>query len=231
MQCGSFIVTGATADQQEAWVARLIAKEPNSSEGQQIVASADVLVVKALDGEGSIKIETIRQAQHWLMSTPLNRSEKIMIIPKAQELTEEAQNALLKTLEEPPTQAAIFLCIPHPELLLPTVISRCQEITLSGPSQTDLSTIEITEIEEALKQWSHGGLGEKWQLAAALGKSQVSASEFLDRLQIYLHGKLIEPQGGSKLLAQQLDSVFRASSYLKQNANARLVIENLFLFW
>ncbi|MCR4739407.1 MAG: DNA polymerase III subunit delta' [Lachnospiraceae bacterium] len=61
---------------------------------------------------------------------PYSSDRKIYIIPEAEKMNVQAQNALLKTLEEPPAYTVIILLTDNPQALLPTIISRCTVLTL-----------------------------------------------------------------------------------------------------
>ncbi len=74
---------------------------------------------------GSIKIEQIRELRQKLNLKPFQGTNKATIIYNAQNLTPEAQNSLLKTLEEPPFDTVIILVAPNENLLLATIVSRC----------------------------------------------------------------------------------------------------------
>ena len=75
-----------------------------------------------------IKIEQIRDFI-WKMSLKPSVAEmKVAIVDQAQMMTIEAQNCFLKTLEEPAGQALIVLITAYPHLLLPTIVSRCEQI-------------------------------------------------------------------------------------------------------
>ncbi len=86
--------------------------------------------------EGSIGIESIRQFEHFLsLKVPRDTNfNRIVIIKNAQTLTLEAQNALLKTLEEPPVGTLLILTATHSQALLPTISSRAQLINVKRPS-------------------------------------------------------------------------------------------------
>ena len=75
----------------------------------------------------SIKIAQIRELQSDIIIKP-HSNYKIYVINKAQKMTVESQNALLKTLEEPPEYAIIILITNNKESLLPTIKSRCEII-------------------------------------------------------------------------------------------------------
>lgn len=76
----------------------------------------------------SLGIELARHVIETLAKHPFEGGRSVVILFEAHLATTEAQNALLKLLEEPPRPAAIVLVTEHPERLLPTVRSRCQEV-------------------------------------------------------------------------------------------------------
>src|SRR6185437_10060929 len=80
----------------------------------------------------SIGIEIIKQFQKKIFLKPIKSKEKLVIIEDAQALTPEAQNALLKLLEEPPAHTRIILGTENFDTLLPTIQSRCQIVILEG---------------------------------------------------------------------------------------------------
>lgn len=79
----------------------------------------------------SIKIDQIRQLQKDISLKPYEAKIKIFIINDAEKLTLEASNAFLKILEEPPADSLIILITSKPQLLLPTILSRCQRLKFS----------------------------------------------------------------------------------------------------
>lgn len=78
---------------------------------------------------GSIGIEAIRELKAWAALKPFLSKQKIALIKEAQTLTIEAQNAMLKLLEEPPKRTIIILTVNDQKNLLPTIVSRCQLIS------------------------------------------------------------------------------------------------------
>lgn len=81
--------------------------------------------------ESSIKIEQIREMLSKLLERPIVSNKKIYIIDEAEYMTKEAQNSLLKTLEEPPEFATIILIVENENLLLNTIKSRCTKIVFN----------------------------------------------------------------------------------------------------
>jgi DNA polymerase-3 subunit delta' len=83
----------------------------------------------APDGQ-FIKIEQIRSMQGRLRFRPFEGKNRVIIIQDAQQLREEAGNALLKVLEEPPRDNILLLLALEPQMLLPTLVSRCCQVRL-----------------------------------------------------------------------------------------------------
>ena len=100
----------------------------------------DVIVIEP--GEmGSIKIEQVRDVIARSEFRPFEGRRRVVIIDDADALVPAAQNALLKTLEEPPSASMFVLVSSIPDALLPTVRSRCSRLRF-GP----LSPAEVTEV-------------------------------------------------------------------------------------
>ncbi|OUL22787.1 DNA polymerase III subunit delta' [Nostoc sp. RF31YmG] len=74
-----------------------------------------------------IRLEQIRQITEFLGRPPLEAQKNVVVLEQAETMAEAAANALLKTLEEP-GQATLILIAPSPDLVLPTLVSRCQRI-------------------------------------------------------------------------------------------------------
>lgn len=86
----------------------------------------DVFLATPEKAGGSVKIDDIRAVIKDVGLKPYEAKKKVYIIDEANSLTEEAENALLKTLEEPSVNAALILITENPSDLLPTIRSRCQ---------------------------------------------------------------------------------------------------------
>ena len=103
--------------------------------GTSIDVNPDCISINP-DGN-SIKIAQIRKLQSDIIIKP-HKDYKIYIINQSEKMTMEAQNTLLKTLEEPPRYAIIILITNNKERLLDTVKSRCETIKFTPISQSDL---------------------------------------------------------------------------------------------
>jgi DNA polymerase III subunit delta' len=89
-----------------------------------------------------ISIEQVRELQHAASLAPFEGRCRIFIIDQAERLSLEAANALLKTIEEPPSGVVFILLTSNEEALLPTVVSRCQRL--------ELKPLAAGEVEQAL---------------------------------------------------------------------------------
>lgn len=155
----------------------------------------------------TITIGEIREKIRLLHLVP----KKGLLIENAHNMTVEAQNALLKTLEEPPLDAEIILETPDEDLLLPTIRSRCiVERTKFEKTPTETELPEFASISERL---SH---------AKEKSANRESAKEYVENLLI---------ASESDLNPRRIRSLFRAKKFLKANCNTRMVLENLFLNW
>ena len=101
----------------------------------------DVTVVVRDADRRDIRTEQIREMARWLALRPLMAHRKVALVDGAETLNEHGQNALLKTLEEPPGAAVVILVATRASQLLPTVRSRCQQLRLDPLSDTDLGRV------------------------------------------------------------------------------------------
>ena len=116
-----------------------------------------VNIVRPIDNK-AIPIESIRELQRFMtLKIPAAGGiARIAVIEDAHLLTTEAQNALLKLLEEPPADTAIILTASSTEALLPTIRSRVQVLHMVPPLHEDLKehfiqkNFEVTDIEKAV---------------------------------------------------------------------------------
>jgi DNA polymerase-3 subunit delta' len=114
---------------------------------------------------GIIRIDRIRNLRNYFRYAPAEARYRVMVMDDAHTMNVAAQNALLKTLEEPPIGRLLILVTSKPYLLLPTVRSRCRRVHF-GP----ISFEALTELLEH----DMGIQGEKAQALAAISCGSVS---------------------------------------------------------
>ncbi len=129
----------------------------------------DLLMVEAEEGR-LLRIDQIRTLEHFLRLTPREGERKIVIIEQFHTATTGAANALLKTLEEPPSYGYLLLTADEAEHLLPTILSRVRQVPLRP---LPLPVVEAALVERGiaaeeaarLARLSAGRMG--WAMRAA----------------------------------------------------------------
>lgn len=85
-----------------------------------------------------ISIEDMRDALHLLEKTPAFGGWRVVIVDAADDLNANSANALLKTLEEPPSKTMFLLVCHQPQKMLPTIRSRCRKLAFAPLGESDL---------------------------------------------------------------------------------------------
>ncbi len=91
----------------------------------------DLAVIQAEHIGGTLKVDQVRELQHDLSLAPYLASYRVAILLRFEEANPSAANALLKTLEEPPSKVVLVLTAETSEQLLPTIVSRCEVLRLA----------------------------------------------------------------------------------------------------
>lgn len=131
----------------------------------------DVLFIQPND-KGNIKIEPVREAIERSGYRPFEGRRRVTIIDSADGLERSAQNALLKVLEEPPPGSAFILVTALPDLLLPTVRSRCPQLRFRPLEPAEVAALLMrrgrSEVEaHAVAALANGSIGQALEAAAA----------------------------------------------------------------
>ncbi|MDD2510547.1 MAG: DNA polymerase III subunit [Syntrophomonas sp.] len=120
----------------------------------------DLMVLEKEEGRSVITKEQISQKlEPWLGLKPYRASRRVAIIRDSQLMSNEAGNALLKTLEEPPDYAVIIL-VADDQNLLPTVVSRCQLVRFNLLADKEIEKILHDQEVEPLKVTQAASLGQ-----------------------------------------------------------------------
>lgn len=112
-----------------------------------LMQQADLHIVTAETDGGMIKVDQIRDLQRSLILTPYEAKYRIALLLNFQRANANAQNALLKTLEEAPRKVILLLTADSTESLLPTISSRCEILRLR-PTAIDSLASDLTDREK-----------------------------------------------------------------------------------
>lgn len=176
----------------------------------------------------SIKIEEIRQMQEKVLEKPITSIKKVYIINNAENMTKEAQNCLLKTLEEPPEFVCIILVVNNENKVLNTIKSRCAKISF-----TEEIVEDFTEEEKEKYKILEGIFGniENYRSVDLLNKIDVlykdkeGALKNLDFINMILIKKAKE----SIKYLDYIDYVEESKERIKSNCNFDMCIDYLIL--
>jgi len=204
--CGGCVVCRRIAQRTHTDVAWL------SSERSQVERGWMDLKTLSKQPSQEIHVEQIRQLQERLHIRALEGPYKIAVILHAHEMNIQAQNALLKTLEEPPANTVLLLCTHQKELLLSTLQSRCQALAFKPlPSTFVAEQLHAYGISEPLKaarlaEVSEGSLGKAKRLGEAWLEFQEKTEAEFFALEAKAIGGLLafaERHGSNRAAAEQ----------------------------
>ena len=136
----------------------------------------DVHIAEPESKSRRISIDQVRDLERELQMRALRGGRKVVIIFDADRLGEQAANAFLKTLEEPPRNSHILLVSNFPELLLETILSRCIEIPLVPGVRRGL-TDRLLRLAESLRRYFAGPRPETPQIFGLVREMQALMAE------------------------------------------------------
>lgn len=147
----------------------------------------------------TVLVDQMRDLEKWLATAPFESKYKIGIVRRFEDANEEAQNAFLKTLEEPPSHAVLILTAQDAGLLLPTIVSRCQPLALRP--------LSAETVERALV--------EKW-------RANESDAQLLARISGGRLGWAVRALGNPQLLATRRDALEALTALTREGRAERI---------
>jgi DNA polymerase-3 subunit delta' len=168
-----------------------------------------------------IYIEQIRNLQSDISLKAMEGKKKVFVINDADRMVEQAANALLKTLEEPPQDSYLILVTAFPDLLPRTVLSRCRAVRFQSLSEKSVETI--------LKQ-KKGLDGDQAELMARYSRGRVDKVLEMEGAEIVSQrDRFLEWMQGCDL--QKVGSIFELSERFTKNTNEAIEFVEFFLSW
>lgn len=155
----------------KVWLAERMAALVLDCQPGGVIAHPDFHAVQPESKSRRIVIDQIRDLEHSIQRKPLIASGKVAIVHDADRMQQQAANAFLKTLEEPPPGLLIVLLSTVPEAILETVLSRCVKTALQPSVKQDPTAEELTilrALEECLVTDTKPGPATAFRLARAI---------------------------------------------------------------
>ena len=233
-------------------------KERREAQTDMLLVVPIVEEKKGVIKEKEISIDQILEARKNLANFPFQGMAKVLIVDESDRMTIKAQNALLKITEEPNSTSVVILITSRLNKLLPTIRSRCRNINFglvdaeemegyldSQGLKNDQERVSFSmgrsgillelgsnpekmdwfrDSKRDLQQVMNGTLNEKLKLAERLSKNVPEAIRNLEFWLWELHVDFSQKNiSVSEKISEAIDKIKNT------NANARLVLENLFI--
>jgi DNA polymerase III subunit delta' len=186
----------------------------------------------------SIKISQIRELQSDIIIKP-HKNYKIYVINEAEKLTVEAQNALLKTLEEPPGYIIIILITENKETLLNTIKSRCEMIKFIPLSIIDIQNYLINKhnIDEKkakyISSFCRGSISKALELVDS-EEFKTTRSNIQNLIELIIEGNIVDMLDTLSSFEQNKENIvdtldimityFRDIMIMKEKVNKEMII-------
>lgn len=223
---GPVIIFGGLKLNRENRVVEIVENETGQKLNWKYLSNiSDIRLIEPLSDKKSIGIAQVKEGIGFLAEKPFKLDLKILIISPADLLTNDAQNALLKTLEEPPKYALVLMLTKSENTLIPTVISRCKKVRVARnqgentvtDSSVPLQTLLSKNLGELLDWVEEFSKEEKDTIIETLENWVVEGEEILQNKEtMYPIGNLLE-------------KIYSALEDLQNtNVTTRSCLENLF---
>ncbi len=130
----------------------------------------DIITVLPTDGKQTISVDSIRALYETVMIKPYSADKKIIIIPDAEKMGIQAQNALLKMLEEPPSYIVFILLTSNSNFFLETVLSRCIKLSFQPYTESEIRSVlaahGISDAPDSVISFADGNCGKALSLVS-----------------------------------------------------------------
>lgn len=196
--------------------------------GKEIINLENDPDIHILDSKesNSLGIEEVKEFVSHMKYMPFGNGVQIAIILESEKLTVQAQNSLLKTLEESSDTTIYILCVDNEKNLLPTIISR---------SKSKYVHQEYKEEHTTKPEILEKNLVEQFKYIEDISKEKTLTIQFIQELEGYCKNMLeLEIKNGkiesSRIILDKAKHIQEAKTKIEANCNKRLVLEALILY-
>lgn len=188
----------------------------------EVGSHPDITRVSALDGKKFLSVAQIRELRADAFVKAHSAEKRVFIIEDAHRMNEQAQNALLKVLEEPPQNVVFILLVPSKTMLLDTIISRCVLLSQLESKADDNRYIEMAN--RFIDLLLSGSEYDMLKLLTPLEKSRVDTEDFFKTLSTCAVDRLKKGSSHARVLDRLYDDTKYYSDLLATNINMPLLI-------
>jgi len=184
----------------------------------------------------TLKVEQIRDLQKNIIIKPIKYEKKIYVIDRADKMTEQSQNCILKTLEEPPAYAIIILIVTNSDKLIGTILSRVRKLKVEPDIENNIN--EYLKISELVDNISRLDTYDLLLYADFFIENKDNITDVLAYMIKYCEKKMSQSilSGAQKndiinnvKLIKIIESAEEALAKLKRNCNFNMVIDKLLI--
>lgn len=141
--------------------------------------SVSIFDTTIITPESSIGIKDVRELQSTIFLKPLQSPKKLIVLKNAASATLDAQNSLLKLLEEPPPHVIIALVVENPDSLLSTIRSRCTLVSIEEKIDENK---DFSELKRLILSLPNMKVGEKLKIAQDVGKTKEETQQWIKEM-------------------------------------------------
>lgn len=223
----AFLVTGGTTQDRTTYIDSIL-------DADQTPVYNRVLLTP--DEKASVGIGEVRAFIRKLYLSPGTQNQAVTaVIPDLSSVTTQGQQALLKTIEEPPAGVRLYLGCQSETVALPTIVSRCQIVHIRESSVPAEDTAAETAVTTLAALMRHSP-GKRIETIAAIGASKEDYVVFIDTAIRVLHYRLKQDRSGTVFIQDirvpalvLLHALLDAKTKLPNNIHPALILEHIFL--
>lgn len=218
----TYLLISKNKDTQESHLKSLIAGL-TGEDIQEIQDTPDIHILDRRE-ENSIGIEDVKDFVKEMIYKPFGGGKQIAVIYEAEKFTTQAQNSLLKTLEESNDDTIYILCVDNEKNVLPTIYSRSKPIYI----QQEIQQNSNTDKPEVFNM----DLVEQFNLIESISKEKQPCLDLLASLEAYMKIELEKEIkndniNSSRVISERLKEIQDTREKINSNCNKRLVLEAL----
>ena len=193
-------------------------KSEDKESHKRLIFSDHPDVAMVIPFNRNILVAAVRHLESEANFRPYEASARFLMVDNAEKMNDAASNALLKTLEEPPSTSHIFLITSRPDSLLPTIRSRCQTLRFAPVNDDEIEKYLISE---------RAFTADEARLAARLSRGSIGQALTINVEQFRIRRERMSSVVSNLIQNGGVAGLLRASEELQEAKNKESFEENL----